>query len=884
MTKLHIQPHFMSKHEELDDIDWTQRDVILRRPTGEIVFEQRGVKFPSFWSDTAVTIACDKYLRVKADGSRETGLPELVERVVKPIMHQGVKCGYFDDASSHAFGLDLMYLLINQYFSFNSPVYFNVGIEDRPQVSACFIQSVEDDMHSILTLVEKEGMIFKNGSGSGTNFSQLRGANERLAGGGLASGPVSFMKGYDAFSGVIRSGGKTRRAAKMAILDVSHPDIWDFIECKRIEEQKARALADAGWDRSFDAKQGAYSSVAYQNENHSVRVNSAFMRAVQEDLEWKLYSIKGSQLVHTYKARELWRLIADCAHDCGDPGLQFSDTINTWNTISNSGEIKASNPCSEYLSINDSACNLASLNLMRFVHAEGNGWYFDTRAFAAAVRIGIIAQEILISMASYPTPEIAKNVETYRQLGLGYSNLGALFMYCGYPYDSSEARALAGCVSSLMTATGYATSAEIAATTGPFEGYERNYKPMQTVIEMHRAAAEKLCDNLERQNHRVPAIERVKTAANKIWSLARKRGLEHGYRNSQVTLIAPCGTIGPFMDCDTNGAEPEVMLVKYKQLVGGGTLKMVNSGVPTALRNLGYDDKQVALISEYVADHGTVEGCRELKLEHLPIFDCALDVQKSGRYIAPMGHVKMLAAIQPHISGGISKTLNMPADSTVDDIQSIFMSAWSAGVKCLTIYRDQSKLSQPLSSGKATKKEVVAKIEKRRMPDERRSVCHAFKIAGHKVYLHVGFYPDGKVGEMFVTAAKAGSAMSGFLSCLATAVSLGLQWGVPLAQYVRKFSHVSFDPQGFTGNREIGLAKSIPDYIFRYMARYVEDPDAAVSIDHENGKPLELPPPAPSEDAGPASEAPPCPHCGAIMARNGSCYACRTCGETSGCS
>lgn len=875
MEKLRIQPHFVSSPDDLEQgIEWAKRDVVLRRPSGEVVFEAKDVEFPRFWSDTAATICCDKYFRLRDDGTRETGLKQMVERVVVPIQQYGIEHEYFDEVSAKAFAIDLRYLIYNQYFSFNSPAYFNVGVSEMPQVSACFIQGLHDSMQSILQLTMNEGMIFKHGSGSGSNYSELRGENEFLSGGGRASGPVSFMRGHDAFSGVIRSGGKTRRAAKMAILNVGHPDILHFIRCKKMEEDKARALAEAGWDRSFDAANGAYASVAYQNENHSVRMNAAFMRAVRDDMEWKLYAVKDRHFVASHRAKDIWRAIAECAHDCGDPGVQFDDNINLYNTVPNANKIKASNPCSEFLFVDDSACNLASLNLIHFVHLSPDGWFFDTRAFAAAVRIAIIAQEILVGMAGYPTEAIAINSTRFRPLGLGYSNLGGLAMYCGYPYDSSEARALAASISSLMTAVAYATSAEIAAARGPFEMYEQNKIPMHQVIDLHQSSANDICDNLERLNRQVPSIKEIRTAAIKIWAMAKRRGEQYGYRNAQVTLLAPCGTIGPFMDCDTNGAEPEVSLVKSKQLVGGGQFQMANAGVSVALTNLGYTDKQVADITGYINDHGTVDGCRHLQDDHLAIFDCALDTKRGGRYIEPLGHVKMMAAIQPHISGGISKTVNLPENTTVEDIEALFMTAWKMKVKCLTVYRDGSKLSQPLTT--KSKKKESARIEKRKMPDERQSICHSFEIAGHEVYLHTGFYPDGQLGEMFLTAAKEGSTMNGFLSCLAIAVSIGLQWGVPLEQYIQKFTRVKFDPSGYTKNREIGLATSIPDYIFRYLARYIGQTPALPTPEVVEQPPAE-------EHGQIALEAPPCSRCGAMMVRNGSCYACESCGETTGC-
>jgi len=1247
-----IAPYFVSSEEDLEtEIEWIKRDAVIKNVDGKSIFEQRDVEFPRFWSDTAVSITADKYFKgIGGTAEREHSLKQLAARVVNTITEHGLTEGYFDEESAYSFSLDLKWLIFHQYYSFNSPVYFNVGIDETPQVSACFIQSVEDDMDSILQLAVNEGRIFKNGSGTGTNFSRLRGRDERLSGGGLASGPVSFMKGLDASAGVIKSGGKTRRAAKMVILDVSHPDVRYFIRSKLVEEEKARALKMAGYSDSFDDENGAYSSVAFQNENHSVRVNAAFMRAVEEDGDWDLYYLKNGSHKESVKAREILREMAEAIHYCGDPGILYSDNINKYNTIPNSGEIRASNPClhgdtliqtskglipirdladkefeivsstgdcyqrakgiysgrkstvkvtlsnglelivtsdhrlasdgdiskkgvigeefcgvfhsaagmqgatvrlslnniiftgkdiglteneavllgyglgdgtpnrkqvlwnggstihpariylrtdgdddevgelfkktfrdchdiiddkhsissrlygslwdahsiggrtyersisqcileagsyvvasflrglfsangsvlekynkvqlktsskllaqqvvqclamlgirsnigtnratsvefdngvyecresynvtvsnaylkrfashigfvqsskteklhncvdgdsasklynktyvkavepygehhvydfavldadngtehcggaggivvhncGEYLDIDDSACNLGSFNLIRFVSHVNGKWVFDHETFRKAVRIATIAQEILVGMAKYPTEKIAANALDHRQLGCGFANLGALLMYCGYPYDSSEGRTLAGCVASMLTGTVYSTSAEIARVKGPFAKYEDNKQSLLSVIGLHKASAETLGDNLVRHNKRIEQFDLLKRVCAAVWRKATILGKKYGYRNSKASVLAPTGTIGFFMDCDTTGAEPELSLIKTKSMVGGGAITIVNNSVLNALENLGYKDEDREAIAEHIDKYGTVDGCEQLNSKHVSIFDCAFGSGGAdARTIAPMGHVKMLEAIQPHISGGISKTINLPESTTADEIDRLLINAWKMGVKAMTIYRDRSKVSQPLQTVK--QQVVVPAVEigkKRKLPSERDAKTHGFTIAGHKFFLVTGLYPDGSVGEIFITASKSGSTLRGLFDCLGISVSLGLQHGVPLTSYIEKFAHVRFEPSGFTDNQNIKLVKSIPDYIFRYLAmRYVKDFDvgegavggALVADTMENEEPADAM----------ASDAPPCLRCGSIMVRSGTCFKCAGCGDTSGCS
>ncbi|MFH1807416.1 MAG: vitamin B12-dependent ribonucleotide reductase [Pseudomonadota bacterium] len=892
-------------------VEWEQRSARLSDSDGKVIFEQEGIDVPVAWSQTATNIVVQKYFR-GAIGSpqRENSVRQLVGRVVDTITRWGRVGGYFaSDEDALSFHDELAHLLVTQRASFNSPVWFNVGVEEHPQCSACFINSVQDSMSSILTLAHTEGMLFKYGSGTGSNLSSLRSSREQLVGGGLASGPVSFMRGFDAFAGVIKSGGKTRRAAKMVILNADHPDVRDFATCKAREERKAWALIDAGYDGSFGGE--AYASVFFQNANHSVRVTDAFMEAVTDDADWDTHAVVDGRPVETFKARALWREIIEAAHQCGDPGLQFDTTINLWHTCKTSGRINASNPCSEYMFLDDSACNLASLNLMKFRNASGE---FDAEGFRHAVSLFILAQEILCENASYPTPAIGRNSHDYRPLGLGFANLGALLMAQGLPYDSDGGRAQAAAITALMTGQSYATSAELARARGPFAMFVKNRKPFIEVVRMHRHAVEGI------DVAHVPAP--LLSAARRAWDEAVEGGEAHGLRNSQVTVLAPTGTIGFMMDCDTTGIEPDIALVKYKKLVGGGQLKIVNHSIPETLQRLGYDAETCGRILAFVEESGTVEGCPELQAEHLPAFDCAFRPAKGTRSIEPLGHVRMMGAVQPFLSGAISKTVNLPNDATIESIGEIYQQAWRLGLKSIAIYRDGSKRMQPVSTGKDEKKVVapaavhdenVFKALRQRLPDERLAVTHKFSIGGHEGYMTVGLYESGNPGELFVTMSKEGSTISGFMDGFATAVSLALQYGVPLKVLIDKFSHARFEPSGFTGNPHIPFAKSITDYIFRWMglkflppgerpfdptqgqgdlfASPPEDSDLAEEKKKRRESDTSFKPDAMAalhkreeEIFATQADAPPCSECGSIMVRSGACYKCLNCGSSSGCS
>ena len=883
-----------------DLVEWERRTAAITSEKGQIIFEQKDVEVPRSWSQLAINVVAQKYFR-GAPGSpeRETSVRQIIDRVVDTLARWGVEGGYFaTDEDAENWAEELRFLLVTQQASFNSPVWFNIGVPGRSQQgSACFINSVQDSMESILELVKTEGMLFKFGSGTGTNLSVLRSSREQLSGGGTASGPVSFMRGYDSFAGSIKSGGTTRRAAKMVILNGDHPDVLDFIRCKAEEEKKAWALIEAGYNVGFNVPGGAYDSVQFQNANHSVRLSDEFMNAVAEDKEWQTRAIVGGRVVDTYKARKMWREIADAAWICGDPGLQFDSTIQDWNVVPNTGRINATNPCSEFVFLDDTACNLLSLNLMKF---QVEGGTFDVDRFRRAVDICFTGQEILVSNASYPTPAIAKNSEALRPLGLGYANLGALLMSMGLAYDSDEGRRFAGAVTAIMTGRAFAQSARMAEVKGPFTEYAKNREPMLRVMEKHRAAAYALSDSADSAD--------VLKAARETWDEAVELGRTHGYRNAQATVLAPTGTIGLMMDCDTTGIEPDLALVKYKKLVGGGLLKIVNGTVPQALRKLGYDSNAVKEIVEYIDENDTIEGAPNLADEHLKVFDCAFKPVKGSRSIAPMGHVRMMAGVQPFISGSMSKTVNLPTEATVEDIEQTYMESWKLGLKCIAIYRDGCKRSQPLSTSMDKKKEEPAQVEYRAMrhklPDERKSITHKFDIAGHEGYLTVGLYEDGQPGELFVTMAKEGSTISGLMDAFATQTSYALQFGVPLKFMVDKFTHMRFEPSGFTKNQEIPIAKSIVDYIFRWMASHflpLEDAEAAGVIIRDQ-------PPAPDPATGPGAlkiiatpktngngggaqkiafvntDAPACPDCGAITVRSGSCYKCLNCGATTGCS
>ena len=814
-----------------DEIEWEIRTASIGNEKGVSVFEQKGVEVPAFWSQLATNVVVSKYFRGHLNSpDRETSVRQLIDRVVNTIATWAEQQHYFaTEEDLRAFQAELTHLLVHQKMSFNSPVWFNVGVEEHPQCSACFINSVQDSMSSIMDLAKTEAMLFKFGSGAGSNLSTLRSSKEKMSGGGTASGPVSFMRGYDAFAGVVKSGGKTRRAAKMVILDVTHPDIEEFINCKLREEKKAWALIEAGYDPSFTGE--AYGSVAFQNANHSVRVTDDYMRAVVDDGTWTTRSVVDEKPMDTYKARHLFREMAEAAWVCGDPGIQYDTTINDWNPVSNSARQYATNPCSEYSFINDSSCNLASLNLMEFVREDGE---FDVAGFEYACRVTITAQEILVDNASYPTPKIEENSHRFRPLGLGYANLGALLMSRGLAYDSPEGQAYAAAITSIMTAEAYRQSAIVARDHGgPFAEYSKNEEPFLRVIEKHRDAA-----------HGIPDKQSVPTdmhrAARDIWDDTLSLGRLYGFRNAQTSLLAPTGTISFMMDCDTTGIEPDIALVKYKKLVGEGFLKIVNQTVPAALRKLGYTPEQVDSIVAYINDRETIEGAPELKPEHLSVFDCAFKPMNGTRSIHYMGHLRMMSAVQPFLSGAISKTVNMPEAATPDEIETVYLEGWRMGLKAIAIYRDNSKRSQPLSTGKKKDKEVelaapVAaptpvepKPYRRRLPDERRALTHKFDIAGHEGYITVGLYDDGQPGEIFLKMAKEGSTISGLMDTFATTVSVALQYGVPLHDLVHKFAHVRFEPSGFTTNPEIPIAKSIVDYIFRWLgSRFLPPEDRA---------------------------------------------------------
>jgi ribonucleoside-diphosphate reductase alpha chain len=796
-------------------------------------------------------------------------------------------------------------LLVSQKMSFNSPVWFNVGIESDPQCSACFINQVEDTMESILGLAKTEGMLFKYGSGTGTNLSPLRSSKELLVGGGTASGPVSFMKGFDAFAGVIKSGGKTRRAAKMVILNIDHPDIEDFIWCKAKEEKKAWALIDAGYDGSFDGE--AYKSVFFQNSNNSIRVTDEFMEAVQKDREWTTRAVRDGRPIGTHKARELWRAISQAAWECGDPGMQYDTTVNSWHTCSGTDRINASNPCSEYMFLDNSACNLASLNLRKFANAEG---VFDTGSFKNAVETTILAQEIIVGNAKYPTKGIEENSLRFRPLGLGYANLGSLLMSLGLPYDSEQARAWCGAITALMTGWAYRTSAVIARdVTGPFAGYPENEQPFLGVMKKHRYHTERI------EASYVP--EDLLSSARSAWDEAINLGSEHGYRNAQASVLAPTGTIGFMMDCDTTGIEPDIALIKYKRLVGGGMIKIVNNTTEEALARLGYDEDQRKAIVEYIDREETIEGAPGLSDDHLPVFDCAFRAANGTRSIHYMGHIRMMAAAQPFISGAISKTVNQPADASVEDVENAYMEAWKAGLKAIAVYREGCKRTQPVSTSKtdpglqrAQATAAAQTLVRRKLPDERRSLTHKFSVGGHEGYIHVGLYDSGEPGEIFIRMAKEGSTISGLMDSFATAVSLALQHGVPLRLLVDKFSRMRFEPSGFTGNPELPRATSVMDYLFRWLgAKFLRSESEGEGM--EEAKPAEsaatvaLPSSTPvvvieqiaqtvqstAKASTPSmysflvrTDAPTCPECGSIMVPNGSCHKCTNCGTTSGCS
>ena len=986
----------------LDEVEWDLRTASIQNEKGQTIFEQTHVEVPKDWSMTATNIVASKYFHGKLNtAERESSVRQLVSRVADTIAEWGVEGGYFrSDEDAGAFHDELVHLLVHQKSAFNSPVWFNCGLWHKyhrsspasgwywdpatggikketeayrhPQCSACFINSIQDNLDSILSLAKTEGMLFKWGSGTGTNLSPLRSSLEPLSGGGVASGPLSFMKGFDAFAGVIKSGGKTRRAAKMVILNVDHPDIVEFIECKAKEERKAWTLVDAGYDSSLDGE--AYSSIFFQNANNSVRVTDDFMQAVVEDKDWSTRRITNGQPVNTYRARDLMTKMAEAAWQCGDPGMQFDSTVNKWHTSKNTARINASNPCSEYMFLDDSACNLSSLNLMKFYTPDGK---FDVAAFRQGVEIMILAQEIIVDNASYPTERIAQNSHDFRPLGLGYANLGALLMANGLPYDSDAGRDYAAAVTAVMHGQAYLTSSRVAAELGPCAGFAANRDPFLGVIAMHRQAVTRI------NPRQVP--ENLGDAAKKVWDETLSSGMKHGFRNAQVTVLAPTGTIGFMMDCDTTGIEPDLALVKYKKLVGGGLIKIVNQVVPSALLRLGYSGQEAAEIVNYIDTHGTIEAAPHLKSEHLPVFDCSLKPANGKRSIPYMGHIRMMAAVQPFISGAISKTVNLPEEATSEDVMKAYIESWRLGLKAIAVYRDGSKRSQPLNTSNKSdvksqkpeegsqKSEVrsqndpellntevaaesrtpspeprvtspdatehrtpntesrtsipagAARPFRRKLSDERHAFTHKFSVGGHEGYLTVGLYEDGQPGEIFITMAKEGSTVSGLMDSFATAISLALQYGVPLKVLCDKFSHTRFEPSGWSTNPNIGYAKSLMDYIFRWLALKFLPQDAQpkenASLATPNGTDVanaaqlaskfsqaagegsasggaatSTAPPGPSQEpelhalqpqlAGVVHEddAPSCPDCGAIMVRNGACFRCMNCGSTSGCS
>jgi ribonucleoside-diphosphate reductase alpha chain len=881
-----------------DALEWEKRTAQIGNEKGQTIFRQEDVEVPKSWSQTATNIVASKYFHGKLGTSeRESSVRHLISRVVQTIVHWGEQGGYFAGPQARdAFRDELAHLLLEQKMSFNSPVWFNVGVQAKPQCSACFINSVEDSMESIMNLTKTEGLLFKWGSGTGTNFSSLRSSRESLSGGGIASGPVSFMRGFDAFAGVIKSGGKTRRAAKMVILNVDHPDIAEFIGCKMREERKAHVLIEQGYDSSIDGE--AYGSIFYQNANHSVRVTDEFMRAVEDDRDWWTHRVTDGQPDKKYSSRELLRQIADSTWHCGDPGMQFDSTVNRWHTCKNTARINASNPCSEYMFLDDTACNLASLNLMKFLGSNGQ---FDAEAFRHAASITITAQEILVDNASYPTPKIAQNSHDYRPLGLGYANLGALLMSLAMPYDSDAGRDMCGAITALMTGEAYLQSSRIAERMGAFPGYERNREPMLEVIRMHRDSLHPI------KSENVPAP--LFRAAQDSWDQALAHGEKFGYRNSQVSVLAPTGTIGFMMDCDTTGIEPDLALVKYKKLVGGGVIKIVNNTVPLALMRMGCQPEQVSAIVDYIDRTGTIEGAPGLKTEHLAVFDCSLSSTAGSRSISWQGHLRMMAAAQPFLSGAISKTINMSESATIEETIEAYLESWKLGLKAVAIYRDNSKRSQPLSANSSQKEEKKEEksspaaqqqelfkfAQRRKLPAERRSITHKFSVGGHEGYLTVGMYDDGTPGEIFVKMAKEGSTLSGFMDGFAMSVSIGLQYGVPLKSLVDKFINSRFDPSGYTPNPEIRYAKSVLDYIGRWLGGKFISRDyltsAAPAEAAENGALAAVATPIATavEDARSAAspyaeDAPTCSNCGSLMTRNGSCYKCGNCGETSGCS
>ncbi|NBF00458.1 vitamin B12-dependent ribonucleotide reductase [Nonomuraea sp. KC401] len=900
-----------------DEIQWERRDVVMTNwRDGSVNFEQRGVEFPGFWSVNAANIVTTKYFRgAVGTPQREWSLKQLIDRVVGVYTRTGVENGYFaSEEDAEIFDHELKHALAHQVFAFNSPVWFNVGTQSPQQVSACFILSVDDQMESILEWYKEEGVIFKGGSGSGVNLSRIRSSKELLSSGGTASGPVSFMRGADASAGTIKSGGATRRAAKMVVLDVDHPDIEEFIETKAREEDKVRALRDAGFDMDLGGKDIV--SVQYQNANNSVRVSDEFMRAVEKGGEFGLRARLTGEVIEKVDARHLFRKMAKAAWECADPGLQYDDTINDWHTTPETGRITASNPCSEYVHLDNSSCNLASINLLKFLKDDNS---FNVADFVKLTELIITAMDISITFADFPTEKIGETTRAYRQLGIGYANLGALLMASGHAYDSDGGRAVAAAITSLMTGVSYRRSAELAGVVGPYDGYARNAEPHKRVMRKHAAAN----DNLRT----VGSMDaKIHSEASRQWSECLKLGEKHGYRNAQASLLAPTGTIGLMMDCDTTGIEPDLALVKFKKLVGGGSMQIVNQTIPRALKQLGYQQEQIEAIVEYIAEHSHVVDAPGLRQEHYEVFDCAM----GERAIAPMGHVRMMAATQPFLSGAISKTVNLPESATIDDIEQVYMEGWQLGLKALAVYRDNCKVGQPLSAGNGSKKEEpqaepevkvveVNRPTRRRMPNQRPSMTTRFTVGGAKGYMTASSYPDDGLGEVFLKMSKQGSTLAGVMDAFSVAISIGLQYGVPLETYMSKFVNMRFEPAGMTDDPDIRMATSVMDYIFRRLAldhlpyeeraalgifsaaeraaqQRGEDPAALQEpVDREalaQSAPIETQP----EKEQPVAEltleshqrftadAPLCMTCGTKMRPAGSCYVCEGCGSTSGCS
>ena len=882
-----------------DEINWEKRRAVIYGSGGDVVFEQSGVEVPDFWSQTATDIVAEKYFGGhESQGTRETSVKQLINRVADTMTEWGIKNKYFIDKEEETtFNEELKWILVNQYAAFNSPVWFNVGLEEKPQCSACFILSLDDNKESIAKWYKDEMFIFSHGSGSGINVSPLRSSHETISHRGKSSGPVSFMKGADAIAGTIKSGGKTRRAAKMVVMNIDHPDVRDFITCKWKEEEKAKTLIAAGYDDAIDGD--AYASIFFQNANNSVRVTDEFMQAVEEGRDWELKAVKSGEIIDTVPARDLLQLASEAAWHCADPGIQYDTTINKWHTASVTGRINASNPCSEYMHLDNSACNLASLNLMKYLREDGS---FDVESFVQAVRVVIMAQEISVSESSYPTEEIGKNARAFRELGMGFANIGALLMYYGLPYDSDKGRALTAAITALMTGEAYHTSTHIAERIGAFEGYEVNKRPMQKVLKMHQKELAGIDKKL------VP--EDLMAAAREAWANTVERVGEHGVRNSQATVLAPTGTISFMMDCTTTGIEPGFSLIAYKKLVGGGFLKLVNSAVPAALENLGYTEDEVAEIVQFIEENDRIEGAPHIKDEHLPVFDCATNAPGGKRAIHYMGHVRMMAAVQPFLSGAISKTVNLPETATVEEIMGCYMDAWKMGLKAIAVYRDNSKGAQPLNTsrtkGSNQDKEAQPNAEphRKKLPADVQTIRHKFSVMGHEGYIHCGIDEKGELSEIFIRMAKEGSTISGLLDSIGILMSVSLQYGVPTETLVRKLVHSRFEPAGFTENPNIPMVKSILDYIARFIALKFLTPEEQRSFgiyaEGEDESSEESTVDTPEQTAeknllvsaettevkqtvvtASYADAPAC-RCGAIMVRTGSCYTCAMCGANVG--